>query len=44
MTCPVNAAYATGSIGKISCRQCRLNKIQLRARENFHFASGGPLF
>jgi len=25
--CPVNAAYTTGSLGKISCRQCRLEGI-----------------
>jgi sulfatase maturation enzyme AslB (radical SAM superfamily) len=34
--CPVNAAYTTGSLGKISCRQCQLNKLQLKARRDFH--------
>jgi sulfatase maturation enzyme AslB (radical SAM superfamily) len=34
--CPVNAAYTTGSLGKISCRQCRLNKLLLKARGDFH--------
>ena len=33
--CPVNAAYSTGSLGKISCRQCQLVKIQRKARESF---------
>ncbi|NIM18102.1 MAG: radical SAM protein [Candidatus Aminicenantes bacterium] len=37
MVCPVNAAYSTRSLGKISCRQCQLNKIQLKALEDFHF-------
>jgi uncharacterized protein len=36
MTCPVNAAYSTGSLGKISCCQCQLNKIQLKARSDFY--------
>ncbi len=36
MVCPVNAAYSSGSLGKISCRQCQLNKIQLKARGSFY--------
>jgi sulfatase maturation enzyme AslB (radical SAM superfamily) len=36
VVCPVNAAYSSGSLGKISCRQCQLNKIQMNARRNFH--------
>lgn len=35
MVCPVNAAYSSGSIGKISCNKCRLIKIQGKARRNF---------
>jgi sulfatase maturation enzyme AslB (radical SAM superfamily) len=31
MVCPINAAYSTGSLGKISCRQCELIKIQKNA-------------
>jgi len=41
MVCPVNAAYSSGSLGKISCHQCQLNKIQLNARKHFQAASGG---
>jgi sulfatase maturation enzyme AslB (radical SAM superfamily) len=41
MVCPVNAAYSTGSLGKVSCRQCELLKIQKNAQRNFHLASGG---
>jgi hypothetical protein len=26
--CPINAAYATGSLGKISCQKCQLIKIE----------------
>ncbi|MCX6578981.1 MAG: radical SAM protein [Candidatus Aminicenantes bacterium] len=26
--CPINAAYATGSLGKISCQKCQLMKIE----------------
>jgi len=33
--CPVNAAYATGSLGKISCQKCRLMKIEKNARNLF---------
>jgi len=40
MVCPVNAAYSTGSLGKISCRQCELIKIQKNAQRDFN-ASGG---
>jgi sulfatase maturation enzyme AslB (radical SAM superfamily) len=35
MVCPVNAAYSTGSLGKISCRQCKLMKIQRNAHRAF---------
>lgn len=35
MVCPVNAAYSSGSIGKISPSQCRLTKIQANARKEF---------
>lgn len=36
MACPVNAAYSSGSIGKISCHKCRLIKIQGKARRSFN--------
>ncbi|MCK4766383.1 MAG: 4Fe-4S cluster-binding domain-containing protein [Candidatus Aminicenantes bacterium] len=36
MVCPVSAAYASGSLGKVSCGLCSLNKIQMQARETFH--------
>jgi hypothetical protein len=26
--CPINAAYDTGSLGKISCQKCQLMKIE----------------
>ncbi|MCP5047205.1 MAG: hypothetical protein GY940_08535, partial [bacterium] len=35
MVCPVNAAYSSGSLGKISCRKCKLVKLQANARNNF---------
>lgn len=35
MVCPVNAAYSSGSLGKISCRKCELVKLQSNARKNF---------
>jgi len=35
MVCPVNAAYSSGSLGKISCLNCRLVKMQAKARKNF---------
>lgn len=35
MVCPVNAAYVSGSLGRVSDRQCRLNKIQMNASRNF---------
>lgn len=36
MVCPVYAAYSTGSLGKISCRHCKLMKIQNKiTREPF---------
>ncbi|UCH93067.1 MAG: radical SAM protein [Candidatus Aminicenantes bacterium] len=35
MVCPVNAAYSSGSLGKISCSKCQLIKIQENARSNF---------
>jgi hypothetical protein len=33
--CPVIAAYSTGTLGKVSCRMCRLVKMQRKAREYF---------
>ena len=36
VVCPVNAAYSSGSLGRISCHHCRLTKIQQKARKNFH--------
>jgi len=36
VVCPVNAAYSSGSLGKISCCHCVLKKIQRHALENFH--------
>lgn len=33
--CPINAAYATGSLGSISCQECQLMKIEKNAREGF---------
>lgn len=33
--CPVNAAYTTGSLGKIPCRKCKLMKIEKNARNLF---------
>jgi hypothetical protein len=41
MVCPVNAAYSSGSVGKISCGKCRLIKIQGNARMNFKRRVGG---
>jgi sulfatase maturation enzyme AslB (radical SAM superfamily) len=35
MVCPVNAAYSSGSIGKIYCGRCELIKLQANARKNF---------
>ncbi|MCP4153486.1 MAG: radical SAM protein [bacterium] len=37
--CPANAAYSSGSLGKISCRQCRLTKIQREAKRKFEDAA-----
>jgi len=31
VVCPANAAYSSGSLGKISCRMCGLTKIQRNA-------------
>jgi sulfatase maturation enzyme AslB (radical SAM superfamily) len=31
MVCPVNAAYSSGSLGKISCSKCKITKIQRNA-------------
>ncbi|MCP5048474.1 MAG: hypothetical protein GY940_14990, partial [bacterium] len=31
----VNAAYTTGSIGRISCGNCQLEKVQRKARRDF---------
>ena len=39
--CPINAAYSTGSVGKISCQKCALMKIEKNAREVLVNASGG---
>jgi sulfatase maturation enzyme AslB (radical SAM superfamily) len=39
--CPINAAYATGSLGKIPCQKCQLMKIEKNTREVFVNASGG---
>lgn len=36
LVCPVYAAYATGFLGRISRRHCRLNRILARARRHFH--------
>ena len=38
--CPVNAAYATGSIGKLPPWVCRLNKIKRKHKEKFLAAIG----
>jgi sulfatase maturation enzyme AslB (radical SAM superfamily) len=35
VVCPVNAAYSSGSLGKISCCKCALTKIQRTALRNF---------
>jgi uncharacterized protein len=35
MVCPVNEAYSSGSVGKVSCGRCQLMKIQGNARRNF---------
>jgi sulfatase maturation enzyme AslB (radical SAM superfamily) len=35
MVCPINAAYNTGELGKISCHHCRLMKLQAAARNQF---------
>ena len=34
--CPMNAAYSSGCLGKISCRKCELLKIQGKALKDFH--------
>ncbi|MCP4157739.1 MAG: hypothetical protein GY757_59065, partial [bacterium] len=36
MVCPVNAAYSSGELGKITCNSCKLNKLRLKAQRNFH--------
>lgn len=33
--CPVNAAFSSGSLGKVSCTLCRLNTILKNARKRF---------
>jgi len=38
--CPVNAAYSTGTLGKVSCRHCGLVKIQRNARKHFFTTKG----
>lgn len=35
MVCPVNAAYSSGSVGKVSNGRCQLINIQGNARRNF---------
>ncbi len=35
VVCPVNAAYSSGFLGKISCRHCELVKIQRQAKKDF---------
>jgi len=35
MVCPINAAYNTGELGKVSCHHCRLMKLQTSARNQF---------
>lgn len=35
MTCPVYAAYTTGKIGKITCRQCNINSFTILAGKQF---------
>jgi sulfatase maturation enzyme AslB (radical SAM superfamily) len=35
VVCPVNAAYSSGALGKISCCHCVLKKIRRHALENF---------
>lgn len=35
LACPLNAAYTGGSLGAISCGNCRLMKIQRNALKNF---------
>lgn len=36
MVCPVYAAYSGGGLGKISCTQCSLTKIEREARNEFN--------
>jgi hypothetical protein len=36
VVCPVNAAYSTESMGVVSCRNCKLKKIQRDAQTTFH--------
>jgi MoaA/NifB/PqqE/SkfB family radical SAM enzyme len=35
VACPVNAAYSSGTMGVISCRNCELKKIQRDAQTHF---------
>ncbi|UCH93731.1 MAG: radical SAM protein [Candidatus Aminicenantes bacterium] len=35
VVCPVNAAYTSGALGKVSYHKCQLIKIQRHAQENF---------
>ena len=44
MVCPVNAAYTSGSLGKISCGKCRLIKMQINARRNFNLYASPQQF
>ena len=36
VVCPVNAAYTSGSLGKISCDHCRLIRLQSAVRREFN--------
>jgi sulfatase maturation enzyme AslB (radical SAM superfamily) len=35
MSCPINAAYSSGAIGQISCKQCALSKMQTKVKNTF---------
>ncbi len=35
MVCPVNAAYTSGELGKVSCDNCQLSKIERHTRREF---------
>lgn len=42
--CPINAAYETGSLGKISCQKCQLMKIEKNIHKLFINKSFWPTF